>query len=95
MFFKVGVLKNFAIFTGKHLKAGNYFPTNISTFLRTDFFCRTPPVAAFIFSTPISNGYFLSSQQLGSKSSLFDNHTQIFFSLTHVPLLAFKMSEIF
>ena len=49
MFFKVGVLKNFAIFTGKHLKAGNYFPTNIATFLRTDFFCRTPPVAASIF----------------------------------------------
>ena len=49
MFFKVDVLKNFAIFTGKHVKDGNYFPPNIAKFLRTDFFCRTPPVAASIF----------------------------------------------
>ena len=55
MFFKIVVLKNFAIFTGKHLKACNFikkrlqykcFPVNIGKFLRATFFNRTPPVAA-------------------------------------------------
>ena len=60
---KKAVLKNFAIFTGKHLhwslflKACNFikketrtqvFPVNIAKFLRT-LFCRTPPVAASVF----------------------------------------------
>ena len=55
MFFKIGVLKNLAIFTGKHLKACNFikkrlqhkrFPVNIGKFLRATFFNRAPPVAA-------------------------------------------------
>ena len=48
MFFEIGVLKNFAIFRGKHLcwillliklQAGN-FPVNIAKFLRTPFFIK-------------------------------------------------------
>ena len=52
MFLKIGVLKNFAIFTGKHLKACNFikkrrkcFPVNTAKFLRATFFNRAPPVA--------------------------------------------------
>ena len=40
MFFKIGVLKKFAIFTGKHLcwrLQQWYFPVNIVKFLRTVF----------------------------------------------------------
>ena len=36
IFFKIGVLKNFSIFTGKHLCCS--FPVNIAKFLRTVFF---------------------------------------------------------
>ena len=55
MFFKIIFLKNFAIFTGKHLcwslcliklQTWGCFPVNIAKFLRTSFFYRTPPVAA-------------------------------------------------
>ena len=56
MFFKIGVLKNFAIFTGKHLcwKACHFikkrlqhkcFTVNITKF-KNNFFYRTPLVAA-------------------------------------------------
>ena len=54
MVFKIGVLKNFALFTRKHQKACNFikkrlqrkcFPVNIPKFLRAAFFNRTPPVA--------------------------------------------------
>ena len=51
MFFKIGVLKKFAIFTGKHLywslflinfikkdSSKGFFPVNIAKFLRTAFF---------------------------------------------------------
>ena len=58
MFFKIGVLKMFAIFTGKHLRwsffsgfpACNFVskktPRQVFSCLRTYFFYRTPPVAA-------------------------------------------------
>ena len=63
MFFKIGVLKNFADFKGKHLcwilfliirlatlfkkrLKHRCFPVKLAKFLRTPFFCRTPPVAA-------------------------------------------------
>ena len=54
MFFKIGVLKKFAMFTGKHLcwslfliklQAFRCFPANITKLLRPGFY-RTPPVAA-------------------------------------------------
>ena len=53
-FFKKGVLKNFAIFTGKHLRwsflfnkvAGLGFSCEYCEILRTSFFYRTSPVAA-------------------------------------------------
>ena len=54
MFFKIGVLKKFAMFTGKHLcwslfliklQAFRCFPVNITKLLRAGFY-RTPPVAA-------------------------------------------------
>ena len=54
IFFDIGVLRNFAIFRGKHLcwsvfliklQACN-FPVNITKFLRTPFFHKAPPVAA-------------------------------------------------
>ena len=57
MFFKTGVLKNFAIFTGKHLLESLF---NKEALLKRDttceyceifknsFFNRAPPVAAFI-----------------------------------------------
>ena len=41
MFFKIGILKNFAIFTGKHLclrLKHRCFPVNVAKFLRTAFF---------------------------------------------------------
>ena len=50
LFFKIGVLKDFAIFTGKHLQACNfikkrlrhrYFPVNITECLRTAFYSTT------------------------------------------------------
>ena len=50
MFFKIGVLKSFPIFTGKHLcwkdfiKKRSCFPMNIAKFLRTAFFYKTLPV---------------------------------------------------
>ena len=39
-FFKIGLLKNFAIFTGKHLSWSQHkcFPVNIPKYLRTAFF---------------------------------------------------------
>ena len=55
MFFKISILKNFAMFTGKHLcwslfliklQAFRFFLVNIAELLRTTFFYRTPPVAA-------------------------------------------------
>ena len=42
MFFKIGVLKNFANFTGKQLNN----PVKFAHFSRTLFFDRTPPVVA-------------------------------------------------
>ena len=54
MFYKIGVLKNFADFTGKHLCWSLFliklhtlkcFPTKFAKFLRTLFFYRTHPVA--------------------------------------------------
>ena len=59
MFFKIDVLKNFAIFAENHLCWSLFFnkvkglklqhkslPVNIANFLRIDFFNKTPPVAA-------------------------------------------------
>ena len=54
MFFKIGVLTNFAIFTGKHLcwslfliklETFNCFPENKVKFFVSSFFYETPPVA--------------------------------------------------
>ena len=58
-FFKTGVLKNFAIFTGKHLCCRpkglqifkkeyqhNCFPVNIAKFFRAEYFYRTSLVTA-------------------------------------------------
>ena len=70
VFCKKGVLKNFAKFTGKHLCQSLFFnkklwhrclPVNFAKFLRTRFFYRTPPVAAFavIFTDKILNGKLL------------------------------------
>ena len=46
MFLNVDVLKNFVIFTGKHL-CWSIFPVNIAKFLRTAFY-RTPLLAASV-----------------------------------------------
>ena len=55
MFFKIGVLKNLALFTGKRLcwslfliklQAFKCFSVNIAKLLGAAFFYRTPPVAA-------------------------------------------------
>ena len=51
-FFEIAVLKNFAIFTGKHSfykkrLQHKCFPVNIAKFLRIVFY-RTPPVAASV-----------------------------------------------
>ena len=43
MFFKIGVLRNFWNFTGKHLQTCN---CQICEILKNTFFYRTPPVAA-------------------------------------------------
>ena len=50
IFFKRGVLKNFANFTGKHAcikkrSQHRYFPVKFAKFWRTIFFFRTPPAA--------------------------------------------------
>ena len=54
MFFKIGALKNLAIFKGKHLcwslfliklQACN-FPVNVAKFLKNSFFHKTPSAAA-------------------------------------------------
>ena len=53
MFLKIGVLKNFAIFRGKHLCWSLFllklhacnFPVNITKFFKNSFFCKTSPVA--------------------------------------------------
>ena len=65
MFLKIGVLKNFSIFAGKHLCWSLFlikkrlqhrcFPANIAKFLRTSFFYGTPLVAAtplFLVNVP-------------------------------------------
>ena len=54
MFFKIGVIKNFVIFRGKHLcwslfliKLQSYnFPVNIEISFKNSFFHKTLPVAA-------------------------------------------------
>ena len=58
MFFKEGVLKNFAILTGKHLCLSllhRETPTQVFScedcgIFKNTFFQRTPPVAAFLLS---------------------------------------------
>ena len=54
MLFKIGILKKFALFTGKHLclnfflnkaEGRKCFPVNIAKFLGS-FLYKTPPVAA-------------------------------------------------
>ena len=53
MFFKIGVLKNFVNFTGKHLcwslfliKSAKVFSYEIYKIFKNTFFDRAPPVAA-------------------------------------------------
>ena len=59
MFFKIDVLKNFAIFTGKHLcwslfliklQAFKCFPVNIAKFLRSSFFIENLLLQMFCFT---------------------------------------------
>ena len=69
MFFKKGVLRNFAKFTGKHLCQSlffnkvekrlwhSYFPVNFAKILRTPFFYRTPLVAASEFCEISKNNF--------------------------------------
>ena len=55
MFFKTGVIRNFTLFTGKHLyfnlipkeTSTQVFPVKIAIFYK-QLFCRTPLVAAFV-----------------------------------------------
>ena len=66
LFFRRGVLKNFAIFTGKNfclILQHMCFPMNIAKFLRTAFFYRTPLVAAYNICVKIRN-FSLTSQFL-------------------------------
>ena len=50
MFFKTGVLKNFADFTGKHLcwTPTQAFCCEICEIFKNTYFCRTPPVPASV-----------------------------------------------
>ena len=62
MFFKIGVIKHFAIFTGKQScrpegllhrlekLLHRCFPVDIMNFFQSAIFYRTPPVAAFLLS---------------------------------------------
>ena len=77
MFFEIGVLKNFAIFTGiqaynfiKKILQHRYFAVNIAKFLRTAFYTRTPPVVV------LTDGVFYrcSIKHLGK--DLFSNKLQ-------------------
>ena len=58
MFFKIGILKNFTIFTGKQLcwrdSNTGMFSCEYCEFFKNRFFYRTLPVAAFEF-TQLSN----------------------------------------
>ena len=73
MFFKIGFLKNFAIFTGKHLGWSLFFinfmkrrlqhrcfPVNITKFLRKASFYGTPLIAASDFSTDLKELFHFS-----------------------------------
>ena len=67
-FFKIGRLKHFPIFTGKHLCRNIFitkrlqlriFPMNNGGFLTTTFFYRTPPVTCFWTFLSFSIIFFL------------------------------------
>ena len=62
MFREKDVLKNFAKFTGKHLCWSLFFnkvatPVKFAKFLKTSFFCRTPPVAACVDIKSLTDRY--------------------------------------
>ena len=91
MFFKIGILKNFVIFTGKHLCWSLFlikltqktskklkhrcFLVNIAEFLRT-LFLRTPPVAA----SAVLKKFVDSQENIGGGGSIhlyfFTNTTE-------------------
>ena len=73
MFFKIDGLKNFTVFTGKHMCWSHFlinlkeikrlehkcFPVNIEKYLRTVFFYRTPLMATSEKLEEPSSIYFL------------------------------------
>ena len=78
MFFKIGILKNFANFPCNFIKKRlqrRYFPVKFGQFLRTPFFYRTPPVAAPVHHKWSTKGPFWS---------LFHHHLSWIISL-HFP----------
>ena len=48
MLFKIGVIKNFAKSTGKHLCKAHVFSCEFYEIFKNTFCLRTPPVAAFV-----------------------------------------------
>ena len=77
MFFKIGVLRNFTKFTEKTSVLESLFikkklqhsglPVDIAKFLRTDFFYRTPMVAASALESNIR----LATQIVTKKEDIF------------------------
>ena len=89
MFFKVGVLENFALFAGKHLSYLKVFKsyqnllkresnTGVCEHFQNSFFYRTPPVAASV-SMRILELYF--SRQFLKKALLILQELKILFCL--------------
>ena len=92
MFFKTGVLKNFAIFTGKHL-CFSLFLIELQAFFRSSFFYRIPPVVAFKWRHYRTTHHYFDSSVFICRLDLFVPNVQIPYTL--YPLKNIRKSYVF
>ena len=98
MFFKVGVLKSYAIFTGKHLRWGHFWtkfqsfrPTTLKVTLTKVFFCE--------YCKIFKNSFFHRTPPVAAsvnckRRSLFQDMTSLFLSINSGWLTVFVRSKV-
>ena len=92
-FFKIGRLKHFPIFTGKHLCRNIFitkrlqlriFPMNNGRFLTTTFFYRTPPVTCFWTFLSFSIIFFLLCLPIAIEEHVFLSVLMFLIQITNI-----------